>query len=1093
MTRPLLTPFRLLGVTVLTVLLLNLSPADAVAHPGHDHADDQAGEHAGVERAAPGGAPPGGSGTVEVSGPVRVIDGDTLEVEADGSRFGVGLVGVDAPRGNTACGEEAAEKLRSLVGDGVRLEEAAGAAFDARERRMYRVETPAGGSVAAALVESGVARAAGRGREAGELATAQTEAREAGEGCLWGDSAPADERTRGEKPGLALGQARLVGLARAWGLAADLLAAVAPDALETRPAQAQDADGFAEDVVARGLDAPTAFAFLPDGGILIAEKSGVVRLHKDGALRSTPFIDVRDRVNDYWDRGLLVIAVDPDFANNGYVYLLYTYEDDRVRYEGTKTARLTRVTAMGETASPASETVILGKTVGASCKDFPAGADCIPSDSPSHSVGNVKFASDGSLFATVGDASNFSFVDDDALRVQDLASLAGKVIRVDRDGAGLPSNPFFTGSAADNRSKVWASGVRNGFRFNLRPGTDVPYLGDVGWDSWEEIDVATKGANLGWPCYEGPARQAGYEPKPVCQTLYAAGPSAVKAPLVEWAHNGGTASAVGGAFYTGTAYPEEYRGAYLYGDYAKGWMRSLRTDETDRLTAGPTGFKADAGGPVDIEAGPDGSIHYLSIYTGELRKIRYGTAAETTCPTGQYKAEYYAGTALGGQPATTRCEPAIDNGWANEAPPDAGVGPDNFSARWTGRHYFEAGDYTFTARADDGVRVFVDGEQVISDGWKDQPETTYQATRTLGAGEHEVRMEYYENGGGAVAKLGWGRAAANAAPVPTFESPAPTYKWKVGDVINFSASATDPEDGAVPAEKLSWQVILQHCPGGECHYHPYISGKGAGGSFKAPDHGDESYFQLKMTATDSAGKEGTTTMDLRPLEARVTLDTSPGGLEAVYDGKGGPAPLTRTTIVGSTHTIYAPPPRGGGAFESWSDGGAQQHAITVGEGDATYTARFSGASLVSNPGFEDGLASWDTWSPNGAHDDADYTEGHGGAHAGALHGTHWKPSAPYETATAQTRTDLPNGVYTMRAWVKGSGGQTWAGMYAKNYGGDQQWRDIPATAGGEFGPWREVVIPNINVTNGRCEFGFYSLADAGQWIYFDDVEFYRQP
>jgi len=150
--------------------------------------------------------------------------------------------------------------------------------------------------------------------------------------------------------------------------------------------------------------------------------------------------------------------------------------------------------------------------VGRSCNDFPIGADCIPSDSASHSVGNIRFAPDGTLFVTTGDGARFDDVDPDALRAQNLDSLAGKVMRITRLGQGVPSNPFWNGAAGANRSKVWAYGLRNPYRFNLRPGTGTPYLGDVGWASYEEINVASAGANLGWPCFEGSLRKAGYAP-----------------------------------------------------------------------------------------------------------------------------------------------------------------------------------------------------------------------------------------------------------------------------------------------------------------------------------------------------------------------------------------------------------------------------------------------------------------------------------------------------------------------------------------------------------------------------------------------------
>jgi PA14 domain len=258
------------------------------------------------------------------------------------------------------------------------------------------------------------------------------------------------------------------------------------------------------------------------------------------------------------------------------------------------------------------------------------------------------------------------------------------------------------------------------------------------------------------------------------------------------------------------------------------------------------------------------------------------------------------------------------------------VSTDNFSVRWTGTHSFEAGDYTFTARSDDGIRVWVDGELII-DQWKDQPATTYNATRTMTPGEHQVKVEYYEKAEAAVAEVSWQavKTPVNQAPIATINKPDPALKWKVGDVIEFSGSATDPEDGSIPPSGLSWKIILHHCPGGQCHDHPFSTASGASGNFTAPDHGDESYFEIVLTATDSGGKTATKSINIHPQTVQITLATRPDGLQVVYDGTSGKAPLSRTTVVGSKWK-----------FKSWSDGGAQQHNVRIGANNTTYTATF---------------------------------------------------------------------------------------------------------------------------------------------------------
>ncbi len=659
--------------------------------------------------------------------------------------------------------------------------------------------------------------------------------------------------------------------------------------------------GFTEDVLASGLSFPTAFVSLPDGRILIAEKAGVVRVYKSGALLGTPFLDIQDRVNAFHDRGLLGLTIDPNFARNGFIYLLYTYENDAGDYEGPKTGRLARYTAVGDTASPSSEAVLLGTTVGRSCNDFPPGTDCIPSDSPSHSVGNVKFAPDGSLFVTLGDGSRYIRVERDALRAQDLDSLAGKVLRITPGGQGRSTNPFWNGDASANRSKVWSLGLRNPFRFNLRPGSGIPYLGDVGWSTYEEINVATAGANFGWPCYEGPEQQGGYAPQPECQALYALGPSAVKMPLYDWPHAGGSASAIGGVFYTGTAYPDAYQGAFFFGDYSKGWLRYLRVDDADNLLE-VSDFANELSGLVALELGPDTHLYYLDIVQGELRRIRY-TGANSP-PTAVASATPTNGSA----PLSVR----FSSAGSSDAEGDS------LSYAWD----------------------FGDGSPTTAEP---EPLHTYSEN-----GTYTARLTVTDARGGSSSAV-VAISVGNHAPTATIHAPLPSLLFKVGDGIAFSGSATDPEDGSIPDTRLAWTVILHHCPGGECHPHPYLSRTGAAGSFTVPDHGDEFFLELQLTATDANGLSDTKSVTIHPQTVVLTLDTSPPGLLVVYDGMTETAPFTRTAVVGATHTVYAPSPQGDFNFDSWSDGGDIQHQVTVGTTDATYTAMFAATGPVVCP------------------------------------------------------------------------------------------------------------------------------------------------
>jgi arabinogalactan endo-1,4-beta-galactosidase len=148
-----------------------------------------------------------------------------------------------------------------------------------------------------------------------------------------------------------------------------------------------------------------------------------------------------------------------------------------------------------------------------------------------------------------------------------------------------------------------------------------------------------------------------------------------------------------------------------------------------------------------------------------------------------------------------------------------------------------------------------------------------------------------------------------------------------------------------------------------------------------------------------------------------------------------------------------------------------------------YTSSSAG-NYVSNPGFEaDGTgtsspAGWNTWNQSGS---SSYTVTTGGAHTGTYYAIHWNASA-YSCSTYQ-QTYVPNGTYTLTAWVKSSGGQSTAQMYTKGYGGNEMDYSIKNS----ISSWTQITISNINVTCNWIEFGFYSNANANNWIYFDDV------
>ncbi|HXK32608.1 MAG TPA: PQQ-dependent sugar dehydrogenase, partial [Dehalococcoidia bacterium] len=658
-----------------------------------------------------------------------------------------------------------------------------------------------------------------------------------------------------------------------------------------------DLGGFATDVLFSNEYVVTAFDFAPDGRIFVGKKDGTILVWEDGSLLASPFY-VIPNVNDHHDRGLLGLALDPDFAVNGYVYVAYTYENNAADPGGIKTAQVIRLTADGNVAVPGSQLVLLGSQVGTpakpSCDDWP-GSDCIPSDYLSHTVGNLKFGPDGMLYVATGDGASFSSVDSRALRAQDVNSLAGKVLRVDpANGQGLASNPFYNGDLAANRAKVWAYGFRNPYRFNFKPGTNTIFIGDVGWSDWEEINVVEPGANYGWPCYEGDFPQPGYQAFSACQAL---GAGSVTFPLHDWEHPPDSA-AVGGDFVGVNDYASKFHNTYWFGDYARDMIGYLKVDASDNLVPGSVDTFTSAGdGPVQIETGPDGNIYYIAINAGELRRVRY--VGDNRPPVAVASADPIAGLA----------PLQVSFSSAGSFDPDAGQAL---------TYHWDFGDGT-TSTSPNPVKTYTtDGNRTVTLTVTDPFFVTAQDTVLVQVG--------------------------NTPPVATISSPADESKYDIGQVISFSGSATDAQDAS---PSLAWSVLLLHCFDGtyaDCHTHPHVTASGPSGQFTIADHGDFIYYEVYLTATDSGGLTDTEMVTIRSNTVDLTFTSNQPGIQLVVDGASQAVPFTRTVPRLSQHTIFAPSPQSPAGpplhFQSWSDGGPQQHEIVAGA-NATYTANFA--------------------------------------------------------------------------------------------------------------------------------------------------------
>lgn len=372
---------------------------------------------------------------------------------------------------------------------------------------------------------------------------------------------------------------------------------------------------------------PVGLAWAPDGRMFIWQKNGTVRILKHGTLVPTPFLDIGDHLNTAHDRGLLGLALDPDFESNGYVYLLYTFEpaSGSSGFSGPRSGRLTRVKAdpdEPDRALPGSETIILGKVSGP-CPDSLAGSDCIATDVDSHGVGALLFAPDGKLFVSIGDGTDYLAPDPRSFRAQDLDRYEGKLLRIDPDGSAPGDNPFDDGTQSI-RSKIYAYGLRNPFRFAL-DSRGEPYVGDVGSDRFEEIDRG-RGANFGWPCWEGNDPnwyRVGATGFGDCHKLDSTVAKTAK-PVFAYGRESGN-SVIAGDFNPGSRYPDSLRGELFYGDYATGKLMRLRMDSTGAALDAKE-FATEAGAPVCLRFGPDGYLYYVAYSiqgAGQVRRIGY--------------------------------------------------------------------------------------------------------------------------------------------------------------------------------------------------------------------------------------------------------------------------------------------------------------------------------------------------------------------------------------------------------------------------------------------------------------------------------------
>jgi glucose/arabinose dehydrogenase len=390
----------------------------------------------------------------------------------------------------------------------------------------------------------------------------------------------------------------------AWGICVAasivllLLAASAPAAV---PA------GYGESTVASGLEQPTAIAFIPDGRILVTTKEGGLYAVEDGSKTLVASFTVCTEKS----MGLLGIAVDPDFASNGFVYL---YRTKPAAGEGpacpTTTGRVNeviRVELEGDRLAGAPTPILSG----------------IRTDNGQHNGGALRIGPDRLLYISTGDTGVGDFLPGGFTPpggstnpfAQDTGQLPGKVLRIALDGTIPLDNPF--AGARGARAEVFAYGFRNPFRFGIDPVTGRLWLGDVGQNTWEELNIVRAGGNYGWPLCEGTDPEG-------CD------PSGHVAPVFTYRQDipGSLGASITGGAFAPCGFGA-FAGQYLFGDYVSDRLyRVLPNAARDGIEGAPALFAEGAAGPVDIVFGPDGALYYVAIKAGEVRRV---AAAETAC------------------------------------------------------------------------------------------------------------------------------------------------------------------------------------------------------------------------------------------------------------------------------------------------------------------------------------------------------------------------------------------------------------------------------------------------------------------------------
>jgi PKD repeat protein len=373
-------------------------------------------------------------------------------------------------------------------------------------------------------------------------------------------------------------------------------------------------------------------------------------------------------------------------------------------------------------------------------------------------------------------------------------------------------------------------------------------------------------------------------------------------PIHAYNHDGGSAAVTGGPVYRADQFPAEYQGSLFFGDYAAGFIKRAVLDTNGNATS-IVDFDTAAGSVVDLKVAPDGSLYYLTYYPGALYRVSYTVGNHTPKPVAS------ADVAKGAEPLTVHFSSA------GTTDPDG----DPLTYSW------DLGDGSTSTDPN--------------------PTKSYP-----NVGVYQVRLTVSDGSRSATATPIV--VQVGTPPTVTVAAPVAASTYAAGDQITYNAFATDAAGLDLNDAAISTTILLHH----HTHIHPFLGPLlGRVGMFTIPDVGEASadtWYEIRVTATDSGGLSTTKSVLIYPRTQNFTLATDPVGLSVLLDGVPTTTPSTVNGVVSFRREIAAPPTAVDAAgqvydFVGWSDGGAIRHVINTPASATTYTAQYAPAAAFT--------------------------------------------------------------------------------------------------------------------------------------------------